>query len=98
MDQLVYTVEELSQLLRCSSKTVEEWARSGKLAGIKPGGGWVFPAGALIQRLNELALEEATARRKPLAPTAVAMAGESLTRRRGNKRQLPQLPDFRPPK
>lgn len=62
-------------LLRCAESTIEEHARSGNLPGLKFGeGGWVFPATAFFDRINELATDEAakrraiTARRKGTPP------------------------------
>ena len=67
----IYTADQAASLLGCATKTVEDMARRGELPGIKPGGVWVFPAGALRQRLDDLALAEAAERRKPAKPTAV---------------------------
>lgn len=53
----VLSVDDMAALLSCSAKTVEDLARRGELPGLKPGGGWIFPAGALAQRLDELALQ-----------------------------------------
>ena len=71
----VLGVKEVAQLLRCSGTTVEEKARKGELPGLLFGdGGWVFPVGALLKRLDELALEESAKRRAPPpAPKAVAV-------------------------
>jgi excisionase family DNA binding protein len=87
----IYTADQAAQLLGCSVKTVEEMARQGELPGIKPGGGWVFPAGALAQRLDQLALEQAAKRRAPVAPVAVAMQHPGKARRGAKPRQLPTL-------
>lgn len=96
MSLVVYSTDEAAALLRCSAKTVEEWARTGRLAGIKPGGVWVFPAGALAQRLDELALEEAAARRKGPAPAATLAPQLPTPPSRRKARQLPRLVDLRP--
>lgn len=88
----IYTAEQAAQLLGCSIKTVEEMARQGELPGIKPGGGWVFPAGALAQRLDELAMEQAAKRRSPVAPVGVVARQPAEPARRGAKgRRLPKL-------
>lgn len=66
----VLGVSEVAALLRCSERTVEDKARAGDLPGLKFGdGGWVFPRPALITRLTEEALAEASKRRAP--PTSV---------------------------
>ena len=67
----IYTADQAASLLGCARKTVEDMARRADLPGIKPGGAWVFPAGALRQRLDDLALTEAAERRKPEKPIAV---------------------------
>lgn len=95
----VYTAEEAAAKLECSVKTVEEMARTGELPGIKPGGSWVFPAGALAQRLDELALEAAAQRRKRPAPSATTQppATPATAGKGGRKaRTLPRLVDLRP--
>lgn len=88
----IYTAEQLAPMLRCSVKTVEQKARDGSLPGLLLGaGGWIFPAGALAQRLDQLALEEAAKRRKPAPATATTgtqAAGKP-------KRTLPKLVDLR---
>lgn len=92
----VYTTDQVAALLACSPKTVEEWARDGRLAGIKPSGAWVFPAGALAKRLDELALEEAAARRAPPTPGATTQPQPPAgARKRAAKRPRPQLVDLR---
>ena len=91
----VYTAEQVAKVLGCSTKTVEDLARRGELTGIKPGGAWVFPAGALARRLDELALAQAAERRKPAKPLAVSASPASPTRRSGGARALPVLVDLR---
>lgn len=90
----IYTVEQVAGMLGCSTKTVEDLARRGELAGIKPGGAWVFPGGALVARLDELAAQEAAERRKPgrvLASSAVV----EVRPRRAAPRPRPVLVDLR---
>ena len=90
----IYTADQAAALLGCSVKTVEEMARQGELPGIKPGGGWVFPAGALAQRLDQLALEQAARRRTPAAPMATTVQPVSKARRGPKVRALPKLVDL----
>ena len=75
-----------AQLLQCSQKTVEERMRTGDLPGEKFGEGWVCPAQAMLDRLNEIAVEKMFERRavreRPAAPTLVAVRGKRT-------RQLP---------
>lgn len=96
MSLVVYSVDEVAVLLRCSTKTVEEWARDGRLAGVKPGVSWVFPAGALARRLDELALEEAAHRRKQTKPAATLPAASPAAGGKRKPRPLPRLVDLRP--
>lgn len=86
----VYTTAEVAELLGCACMTVEELARAGKLAGVKFGdGGWRFPARALDELLNALALEQAKERRAPRAPSGVLQA---LATSGKPKRKPPALP------
>jgi excisionase family DNA binding protein len=47
MDDRLLTIEEASQYLQKSVKTVREWLRTGKLAGLKVGGTWRIRASDL---------------------------------------------------
>jgi hypothetical protein len=88
----IYTAEQLAPMLGCSVKTVEQKAREGSLPGLLLGdGGWIFPAGALALRLDQMAIEEAEGRRKP----ALATATTSLAQASQSKRPLPKLVDLR---
>lgn len=91
----VYTAEQVAQLLGCSVKTVQQLARDGDLPGLLLGdGGWVFPAGALHLRLDELALQQAASRRKapePAATTAPAPPAPVKQPARRGPRPLPKL-------
>lgn len=99
----IYTVEQVAGMLGCSPKTVQEMARNGELTGIKPGGDWVFPAGALAQRLDELAMAEAARRRKTPEPAATTTTGTTTPaadqprpgRGKRQPRVLPKLVDLR---
>jgi hypothetical protein len=74
----ILTPELASQLLACAPKTVEERLRSGDLPGEKFGDGWILPTRALLERVNEIAVERMLERRKgrgdPPGPTAVSFA------------------------
>lgn len=88
--EFAYSVEQVAGILRCAVSTVEAHARSGHLPGLLMGdGGYVFPAGALFARLNEIALAEATERRAPSAPSGVLVPISGIKRR---KRCAPALP------
>lgn len=79
---------DVASLLGCSEYTVEERARTGDLPGLKFGEeGWIFPAGALMERLNEKAKASAQERRQPTVAKAVSV--QTLS-----KRKLPTLPSL----
>ena len=83
----VLDVDTAAQLLRCEPSTVRERLRQGDLPGLKLGTDWVLPAGALLKRLEELALEESAQRRSKPAPAAVALRAVP-----GRPRKPPVLP------
>lgn len=64
----------VAQLLKCSERTVEDYARAGRLPAVKIGDGWVFPTEALLRAINRLAEQEAVQRAKPAPLTAVKRA------------------------
>lgn len=92
------SVDDAADLLGCTAQTIEDRLRIGELPGLKFGRGWVIPKQALIYRLNEMALEQAAARRGETAPsegptpeaTAAALA------RQPQRRGLPSVPPPRP--
>ncbi len=86
-------VDQVAALCRCASTTVQDLARAGQLPGIKLGVDWVFPTEALLQRLNELALQQAATRRDPPKPSGqlVDIKAAGATDRRG-RRAPPKLP------
>lgn len=88
-----FTCSQVADMLGCSPTTVTAHARSGYLPGVLFGdGGYVFPAGALLKRLDEIAIEEAAERRKPVPkPSGVLQALPSKTRR-----SPPSLPAVAP--
>ena len=83
----VLDVPAVAALLRCAETTVEDRARRGDLPGLKVGDSWVFPAGALTVALDQLALDQAAERRRPMRPT-----GHLVPIKRKVKRGLPALP------
>lgn len=90
------SVDQVAQLLLCAPDTVRELARSGQLPGLKPGRDWIFPAGALFTRLDQLATEGATTRRSPAKPSATlhTMPGGPSGASRRAGRQPPALPSL----
>lgn len=90
-DQLApfLTPAAAAEMLRCSTKTIEDRLRAGDLPGEKFGEGWILPTEAFVQRVNEIALEKMLQRRKarnPLPPVAVAV--------KSRLRQPPPLPEI----
>lgn len=74
--------EQVASLLKCSTRTVEDYARSGRLPAAKFGDGWVFPAEALMRAVNRIAEEEAGKRLVPPKPPAVKVAATPTSSRR----------------
>ena len=66
--------DQVADLLKCSTRTVEDYARSGRLPAAKFGDGWVFPSEALMRAVNRIAEEEAGKRLAPPKPSAVKVA------------------------
>lgn len=90
------SVDQVAQLLLCAPDTVRELARSGELPGFKPGRDWIFPAGALFARLDQLATASAEERRSPGKPTATLHAMPAAGRQPGRRAscQPPALPSL----
>ena len=82
----------LAQALNCKPETVHDRALAGDLPGVKLGRGWVFPREAVLEAINDLAREQAKARRAGKAPQPAAVAVPVL---RKSKRPLPVLPEPR---
>ena len=95
MPIVLYTAEQVATLMGCSVKTVEAMARDGSLPGIKPGGSWIFPSGALASQLDALALEESRARKAPKPPTATMQAPYPSKESSRRRKVLPVLVDLR---
>lgn len=91
----IYTADQVAQMMGCSVKTVEEMARLGDLPGIKPGGSWVFPAGALASQLDALALEQSRQRKLPKKPTATLQPAAPAKSAGASRRALPRLVDMK---
>jgi excisionase family DNA binding protein len=72
MSAEAYTVDDICSILGCEAETAVERIMAGDLPGLKFGRGWIIPRDAFSQRLNELALEAAQARRKDRAAGKVA--------------------------
>ena len=64
----ILSLIEASEIAMCGPQKFAEGLRVGRYPGVKVGRSWVIPRQALIQRLNELALEEAQRRQQPSQP------------------------------
>ena len=69
----ILTRDEVAALLDCEPKTVEMKVRAGELPGVKFGRSWVFPRDALMQRLNDMALNGGKKPRLALKPAPVRL-------------------------
>lgn len=106
-DAEILNTEELARLLECDEETVAKRIIDGDLPGTKFGRGWVIPRQALLQRINEMAMQDAAARRaeliarreqaaqrgKPaMAPPPMLPTTASPAPKRGQRRTPPPLP------
>lgn len=66
--------EEVAQLLYCSKRVVEEYARTGRLPGAKFGDKWIFPSSLLIEAVTKICRQETENRMKPQRPFGVLVA------------------------
>lgn len=82
----ILTEEEVAELLGCTVETVQEKARTSVLPAIKFGRSWRFPRGALLHRLDQLALA-------PVVPPASTLAVYDSVRGK-SARTLPKLPEL----
>lgn len=86
----ILTEEEVAAILDCALKTVQEKARSGELPAVKIGRSWRFPRVALLQRLNEMALEHKPVKR---SHTAVQVP---IAEKKSRRRKPPDLSTLKP--
>lgn len=93
----IYTAEQVAELMGCSVKTVEAMARDGDLPGLKPGGVWIFPSGALASQLDALAFEQSRIRKAPKQNTAILRAQSEGKVGPHRRNKLPVLVDLRSP-
>jgi len=42
VNEKLYTLQEVAQYFRVSTKTIHNWIESGKIKGAKPGRRWLF--------------------------------------------------------
>lgn len=79
----ILSCAEVAPLLRCSERTIEDMARTGRLPGLLLGnGGWLFPTEALLSAVNEMARASAAKRAEPPKPAGVALPVPKRGRRK----------------
>lgn len=71
----------VADLLGCTEATIKHLLSRGDLPGVKLGRGWCIPGAALIQRLNDMATEQAEERR--LAPVQQMTSASARARQLG---------------
>ena len=67
----ILNAQEAADLLQCSVKSVQNYARSGRLPGVKFGDGWIFSSDLLVETVKKLSIEEAEKRTRPVRPVGV---------------------------
>jgi excisionase family DNA binding protein len=67
----ILNAQEAADLLQCSVRSVQDYARSGRLPGVKFGDGWVFSSDLLVETVKKLSIEEAEKRSRPVRPIGV---------------------------
>lgn len=92
-DAEILNTGELAKLLDCDEDTVAKRIIDGDLPGTKFGRGWVIPRQALLQRINEMAMQDAAARRAEL----MARREEAAQRGKPSMAPPPMLPTSAPP-
>jgi excisionase family DNA binding protein len=70
----------VAELLGCTKATIEDLLPRGHLPGVKLGRGWCIPGAALIQRLNDMATEQAEERRQAPTQQMVIASGNDSQR------------------
>lgn len=112
-DAEILNTDELARLLGCDKETAAKRIIAGDLPGSKFGRDWIIPRRALIERINEMAMEDAAARRAALEAERITAAGrgqratagpspmlpttEAAPPRRGQRRMPPPLPTLGQP-
>lgn len=65
-DAEILNTDELARLLACDKETAAKRIIAGDLPGSKFGRDWIIPRKALIERINEMAVQDAAARKAAL--------------------------------
>lgn len=103
----VLDLARVAELLGCTEATIEDLLRRGDLPGVKLGRGWCIPGAALIQRLNDMATEQAEERRLALVQQMTSASAKACQRgardldpaatvRRSSRRRVPPSLDGGP--
>ena len=67
----ILTAAQVAELLCCSPRTVEDYAREGRIPGAKFGDSWVFAADLVVDAVKRISLEQAAKRATPAKPVAI---------------------------
>lgn len=92
--QEIFTTIEVSVLLKCEEKTVEDLLRRGALPGVKIGRSWIIPEEALSLRLNEMALANSGSGKSRPPILGAIVNGVARQSRRRSPPILPKLDDL----
>lgn len=74
-DELL-TVEQAAGIVGCTPAKMSADLCRGVYPGTKPGRSWVIPRVAFFARINEIAIEQAAKRRKPVVTAVSGSAGK----------------------
>lgn len=72
----ILNLQKVAEMLGCTPRTVEDYARAGRFPGAKFGDGWVFVLDLIIDTVRQIAIEEAAARRAKLDESADRAASD----------------------
>lgn len=84
--------QKVAEMLGCTPRTVEDYARAGRFPGAKFGDGWVFVLDLIVDTVRQIAIEEAAARRAKVAESedravlVVAVDPAELARTKSRRR------------
>lgn len=87
----VLNIDQVADLLLCEPATAAEYFAKGVLPGLKFGRQWIAPRQALLERLNELALEQAAERRESLSKRSPLVGVLHPPVARGRRRNIPPV-------
>tara|TARA_R110000822_G_scaffold35551_1_gene100201 strand:- start:1673 stop:1963 length:291 start_codon:yes stop_codon:yes gene_type:complete len=69
----ILNATEVAQLLGCSTQTVAEHAKAGRLPGYKFGDGWVFSSDLVVDAVKKMSLDRAKQKPQQTKPVALML-------------------------